>query len=137
MRFVNKNSEYFFYILIMSISIRSSAAGSWRERSSGSKGSEERSHGKTTLDKARVLILHPIYAGSHELVLRKMGELLEEKEGHEVTQVRWKYHNMRDVNSTVEVITMAVNNENQRYFEILNNFKKDIIIFKDTFKFKR
>lgn len=38
---------------------------------------------------ARVLILHPIYAGSHEVVLRELGlELV--RRGHFVTQLRWK-----------------------------------------------
>ena len=35
---------------------------------------------------ANILVLHPIYCGSHELVLRSFGDLLF-KEGHNVTQV--------------------------------------------------
>uniref|UniRef100_A0A6A7G7R0 UDP-glucuronosyltransferase 2B33-like n=2 Tax=Hirondellea gigas TaxID=1518452 RepID=A0A6A7G7R0_9CRUS len=43
-------------------------------------------------DTANVLILHPIYAGSHEVVLRVLGVELV-KRGHEVTQLRWKCDN--------------------------------------------
>lgn len=35
---------------------------------------------------ANILILHPIYCGSHELVLRSLGDLLVNR-GHQVTQV--------------------------------------------------
>lgn len=35
---------------------------------------------------ANILILHPIYCGSHELVLRNLGDYLV-KRGHQVTQV--------------------------------------------------
>ena len=58
----------------------------------------------------RVLILHPIYAGSHELVLRTFAEILMIREGGSVTQVRWKYHGMRKVRSSVEVVDLHVNN---------------------------
>ena len=40
------------------------------------------------IDAANVLILHPIYAGSHEVVVRGMGVELV-KRGHKVTQLRW------------------------------------------------
>lgn len=38
---------------------------------------------------ARVLIMHPIYAGSHEVVLRSLG-LEMVRRGHFVTQLKWK-----------------------------------------------
>lgn len=41
---------------------------------------------------ANVLILHPIYAGSHEVVLRGLAVELV-KRGHQVTQLRWKSDN--------------------------------------------
>lgn len=38
-------------------------------------------------DGANILILHPIYSGSHEHVLRTVGEHLVQNRGHNVTQV--------------------------------------------------
>jgi hypothetical protein len=40
-------------------------------------------------DGANILILHPIYSGSHEHVLRTVGEHLVENRGHNVTQVHY------------------------------------------------
>ena len=37
-------------------------------------------------ESANILILHPIYCGSHEFILRQMGDQLV-SHGHEVTQV--------------------------------------------------
>ena len=37
-------------------------------------------------ESANILMLHPIYCGSHEFVLRQMGDQLV-SHGHEVTQV--------------------------------------------------
>lgn len=61
----------------------------------------------------RVLILHPIYAGSHELTLRKFGEELMSR-GHQVTQVRWRSSKTRQVNTPVQVITLSPNNSDLR-----------------------
>ena len=66
-----------------------------------------------TLSGARVLILHPIYAGSHELTLRRFGEELV-KRGHEVTQVRWRSSKTRQVTSSVQVMTLSPNNSDLR-----------------------
>lgn len=63
---------------------------------------------------ANVLILHPIYAGSHELTLRKFGEKLVER-GHRVTQLRWRSSKTRPVSSSVEVITLSPDNHDLRY----------------------
>ena len=41
----------------------------------------------STLDGANILVLHPIYSGSHEHVLRNVGEHLMKNRGHNVTQV--------------------------------------------------
>ncbi|CAL4090222.1 unnamed protein product, partial [Meganyctiphanes norvegica] len=62
----------------------------------------------------KVLILHPIYAGSHELTLRNLGESLVER-GWSVTQVRWRSTKTREVNSKVEVITLSPDNRDRRY----------------------
>ena len=37
-------------------------------------------------ESANILMLHPIYCGSHEFLLRQMGDQLVSR-GHEVTQV--------------------------------------------------
>jgi hypothetical protein len=42
------------------------------------------------VESAKILILHPIYCGSHEFVLRKFGDHLVSR-GHEVTQVSGNY----------------------------------------------
>ncbi len=43
---------------------------------------------KIVTEASNILILHPIYSGSHEQVLRSVGEHLVEKRGHNVTQVK-------------------------------------------------
>ena len=40
-------------------------------------------------ESANILILHPVYCGSHEFLLRSMGDQLVTR-GHEVTQVYCK-----------------------------------------------
>ena len=62
---------------------------------------------------ARILILHPIYAGSHELGIRRIGEFLSKK-GHSVTQLRWNYEGAEKVNSSVDVITANLNNSEKK-----------------------
>ena len=42
-------------------------------------------------ESANILILHPIYCGSHEFVLRNLGDYLIKK-GHSVTQVCMLIH---------------------------------------------
>ncbi|XP_037094196.1 UDP-glucuronosyltransferase 2B20-like [Pollicipes pollicipes] len=58
----------------------------------------------------RLLILHPLYPGSHELVLRSLGERLAAEHGFNVTQVRWLSDRSPPVpaNSSVEVLTRTV-----------------------------
>ena len=111
-----------FYILVITFTCH--LASSVLATPNGSKhyiNATTKDSYKFSENNAKILILHPIYAGSHELVLRKMGEFLTE-EGHVVTQLRWRYHNMKEVNSSVEVINMKVNNENQRQAKIFVNF---------------
>ena len=43
---------------------------------------------------ANILILHPLYAGSHELTLRSIGNHLVKERGHNVTQVMFQHTNM-------------------------------------------
>ena len=78
----------------------------------------------------RVLMLHPIYAGSHEMSLRTLGEVLA-RAGHFVTQLRLKSSIMLPVNrsfsdpdedgttvtprlGSMEVITIGLDNRNLR-----------------------
>ncbi|XP_042212020.1 UDP-glucuronosyltransferase 1A9-like [Homarus americanus] len=63
---------------------------------------------------ANILILHPIYAGSHELTLRRFGEDLV-KRGHRITQIRWRSSKTQEVNTTVDVITLSADNRDLRY----------------------
>ena len=80
-------------------------------------------------DEMRVLMLHPIYAGSHEMTLRTLGEELA-KLGHFVTQLRLKSSIMLPVNRSfskinsrnyhgnsvgnMEVITISPDNSDMR-----------------------
>jgi len=58
---------------------------------------------------ANILILHPLYAGSHDLVLRLVGDRLVSR-GHTVTQIRYEGSNMRyDFNTNVTVVTLNIN----------------------------
>ncbi|KAK3866765.1 hypothetical protein Pcinc_027723 [Petrolisthes cinctipes] len=61
-----------------------------------------------------VLILHPIFSGSHERVVRGVGEVLA-KRGHQVTQIRWRSSLTQEVNSSVKIITLSPDNSDLRY----------------------
>ncbi|XP_037093340.1 UDP-glucuronosyltransferase 1A8-like [Pollicipes pollicipes] len=69
-------------------------------------------------DAINVLILHPVYAGSHELTLRVLGEQMVER-GHNVTQIRWLSRKSKPVQSPVELFSRRVNNSDLRssYFD--------------------
>jgi len=57
---------------------------------------------------ANILILHPLYAGSHDLVLRLIGDRLVSR-GHTVTQVRYAGTNMKyDLDTNVTVMTLKI-----------------------------
>jgi len=62
---------------------------------------------------ANILILHPLYAGSHDLVLRLIGDRLVSR-GHTVTQVRYAGTNMKyDLDTNVTVMTLKI--DDSRY----------------------
>ncbi|XP_043204055.1 UDP-glucuronosyltransferase 1A9-like [Amphibalanus amphitrite] len=65
-----------------------------------------------------VLILHPVYAGSHELTLRVLGEQMVAR-GHNVTQIRFLSRKSKPVDSPVELLSRTVNNTDLRssYFD--------------------
>ncbi|XP_076055067.1 UDP-glucuronosyltransferase 1A9-like [Oratosquilla oratoria] len=63
---------------------------------------------------ARILIMHPVYAGSHELILRQFGERMVSR-GHQVTQIRWRSTKTTEVESPVEIITLSPDNHDLRY----------------------
>ena len=55
-----------------------------------------------------ILILHPIYCGSHEFVLRSLGDHLVQR-GHQVTQVRFKQKNSHmELKTNVSVLTLNI-----------------------------
>lgn len=56
-----------------------------------------------------ILILHPVFAGSHEMTLRSLGEQLVSR-GHSVTQVRWLNNkSARNIDSSVHILSRTVN----------------------------
>ncbi len=60
-----------------------------------------------------VLILHPIFAGSHVEVLRQFGEHLVQR-GHKVTQVMYKERGQSEkVDSVVEVMNLPIKTESK------------------------
>ena len=62
----------------------------------------------TCVQGANILILHPLYAGSHDLVLRLVGDRLVSR-GHTVTQVRYVGTNMKyDLDTNVTVVTLRI-----------------------------
>lgn len=59
-------------------------------------------------ESANILMLHPIYCGSHEFVLRQMGDQLVSR-GHEVTQIRYKQTNSHsNLKTNVSVLTLDI-----------------------------
>ena len=72
---------------------------------------------------ANILILHPLYAGSHELTLRSIGNHLVKERGHNVTQIMFRHTNMNvslssSTDNLVNVIPLRIRdtkNECQRY----------------------
>lgn len=61
-----------------------------------------------------ILVLHPIFGGSHERAVRGVGEVLVER-GHRVTQIRWRSSLSKEINSTVKVITLSPDNSDLRW----------------------
>lgn len=60
-----------------------------------------------------ILILHPIFAGSHVEVLRQFGEHLVQR-GHEVTQVMYKEKGQSEiVDSNVEIMNLPIKTESK------------------------
>ncbi|KAK7084808.1 hypothetical protein SK128_006603, partial [Halocaridina rubra] len=109
---VNKSQQLQFteYNIVITLY----AGGYLATGSSETVGVSHQTHfAKNSGDKANILILHPIYAGSHELTLRKFGEELV-KRGHKVTQLRWKSTKTQEVISTVEVLTLRPDNHDLR-----------------------
>ena len=56
-----------------------------------------------------ILILHPVFCGSHESVLRTLGNHLVQQ-GHQVTQVLFKHKKSpEELNTNVSIITLTIN----------------------------
>ena len=72
---------------------------------------------------ANILILHPLYAGSHELTLRSIGNHLVKERGHNVTQIMFQHTNMNmsiasDTDNFVNIVPLRIRdtkNECTRY----------------------
>ena len=56
-----------------------------------------------------ILILHPVFCGSHESVLRSLGNHLVQQ-GHQVTQVLFKHKKSpKELNTNVSIFTLTIN----------------------------
>ena len=59
-------------------------------------------------DRYNILIIHPVYSGSHHIVLRSFGDYLVSR-GHSVTQIKFRQANTPlHVDSNVEVIDLEI-----------------------------
>ena len=62
----------------------------------------------TAVHSANILILHPLYSGSHTIVLRQFGDYLVSR-GHNVTQVKFRQSNSNsDPDTQVKVIDLPI-----------------------------
>ena len=95
-----------------------------KETSKLDRGGENKKKTSQSNSIANVLILHPIYAGSHEVVLRELGVELV-KRGHRVTQLRWKSDN--------EAIDIKNNSQKRYSSEHLNDSATGNIDDEDNF----
>ena len=74
---------------------------------------------------AKILILHPLYAGSHELTLRSIGNHLIKERGHNVTQVMFQHTNMNislssDTENEVEIIPLRIRDPKKECTQYIN-----------------
>jgi len=65
---------------------------------------------------SKILILHPLYSGSHVLTLRNVAESLAAR-GHSIHIVRWKDAHVfpAESNDNISTTTLAMDNSNGRY----------------------
>ena len=69
---------------------------------------------------ANILILHPVYSGSHTIVLRQFGDYLVSR-GHHVTQVKFRQSNSNsDPHSKVDVLNLAVKDPSRQCWNFIN-----------------
>ena len=74
---------------------------------------------------AKILILHPLYAGSHELTLRSIGNHLIKERGHSVTQVMFQHTNMNislssDTKNKVDIIPLRIRDPKKECTQYIN-----------------
>ena len=74
---------------------------------------------------AKILILHPLYAGSHELTLRSIGNHLIKERGHSVTQVMFQHTNMNislssDTENKVDIIPLRIRDPKKECTQYIN-----------------
>ncbi len=65
---------------------------------------------------SKILILHPLYSGSHVLTMRSVAEALAQR-GHYIHIVRWKDAHVFPAqnNSNITVTTLAMDNSQGQY----------------------
>ena len=76
-------------------------------------------------ESANILILHPLYAGSHELTLRSIGNHLVKERGHNVTQLMFQHTNMNislssDAENEVDIIPLRIRDPKKECTQYIN-----------------
>ena len=76
-------------------------------------------------ESANILILHPLYAGSHELTLRSIGNHLVKERGHNVTQLMFQHTNMNislssDSENEVDIIPLRIRDPKKECTQYIN-----------------
>ena len=70
---------------------------------------------------ANILILHPLYVGSHTIVLQQFGDYLVSR-GHHVTQVKFRESNSKlNPNTKVEVIDLPARDPTGQCWNFINS----------------
>ena len=74
---------------------------------------------------ANILILHPLYAGSHELTLRSIGNHLVKERGHNVTQILFQHTNMNvslstDTENLVNIVPFRIRDTKKECTRYIN-----------------
>ena len=74
---------------------------------------------------ANILILHPLYAGSHELTLRSIGNHLVKERGHNVTQLMFQHTNMNislssELENEVDIIPLRIRDPKNECSQYIN-----------------
>ena len=76
-------------------------------------------------ESANILILHPLYSGSHELTLRSIGNHLVKERGHNVTQIIFRHTNMNislssDAENEVDILPLRIRDPKKECTRYIN-----------------